>query len=156
MNCNKSFNLKIINKKDYKIYYFDLCVDEKTNEVITPNINDINIWMIMTENFFENCKLSNQKFGIIFNLKNLKNLDLIIITKVCQLFLKYTDLLKSLLIGNCIIMNKDNAKILLNLFLKFYIPVKPLKLTNNMEESYNFLDFCLNSKNIKNNQIIID
>ena len=49
MNCNKSFNLKIINKKDYKIYYFDLCIDEKTNEVITPNINDINIWIIMTD-----------------------------------------------------------------------------------------------------------
>ena len=156
MNCNKSFNLKIINKKDYKIYYFDLCVDEKTNQVISPDINDVNIWIIMTENFFDNCKLSNQKFGIIFNLKNLKNLDLIIITKVCELFFKYNDLLKSLLIGNCIIMNKDNAKILLNLFLKFYIPVKPIKLTNNISESYTFLDSCLYSKNINNKQIIID
>ena len=134
MNFNKCFNLKIINKNKYKIYYFDLNIDEKTKEAIIPNMNDLNLWCIMTENFFENCKLSNQKFDIIFNLKNLKNFDLMMVTKVCKLFLKYNSLLKSLLIGNCILMNRDNAKLLLNLFLKFYIPVKPIKLTNNMEE----------------------
>ena len=156
MDHNKCFNLKIIDKKDYKIYYFDINIDKKTKEAIIPNTNDLNIWMIMTENFFENCRLLNQKFGIVFNLKNLKNFDLIMVTKVCKLFFKYNSLLKSLLIGNCILMKKDNAKLLLNLFLKFYIPVKPIKLTNNISECYDFLDSCLYSKNIKNNQIIID
>lgn len=156
MNFNKCFNLKIINKNNYKIYYFDLNIDQKTKEAIIPNMNDLNLWCIMTENFFENCKLSNQKFGIIFNLKNLKKFDLMMVTKVCKLFLRYNSLLKSLLIGNCILMNRDNAKLLLNLFLKFYIPVKPIKLTNNIPECYDFLESCFLSKNINNNDIIID
>ena len=71
-------------------------------------------------------------------------------------YLRYNSLLKSLLIGNCILMNRDNAKLLLNLFLKFYIPVKPIKLTNNIPECYDFLESCFLSKNINNNDIIID
>ena len=66
---NKTFDLKIINKNDYKIYYFDIKIDKTTNKGFLPTINDIHTWIIMTENFFELLiMLSNSSWVITFTL----------------------------------------------------------------------------------------
>ena len=68
----QQFELKIIHNKDYKTYVMTAKKNIKTNELYEPEIKDFHIWSIMTENFFNNCYNNNIKFGIIFDLSNIK------------------------------------------------------------------------------------
>ena len=138
----QQFELEIIHNKDYKTYVMTAKKNIKTNELYEPEIKDFHIWSIMTENFFNNCFNNNIKFGIIFDLSNIKSVPLIIIPEICKFFNKHPHVLKKLLVSNCIIINKDAFKNMINLFLKFYIPVKPIKLCETIEECNNFIDYC--------------
>lgn len=150
---NNPFILKIINEEDYKIYYFETKIDEKTGKLYEPKMNDVHIWTIMTENFFANCKKMNTKFAFVFNLHNLKTVPPLIVLDVCKFFIENKEILKSLLISNCIIMNNDNVKGFIDLFLKFYIPIKPIKLCKDIEDSKIFINHCFNN-DVKYNEII--
>ena len=151
---NKTFDLKIINKNDYKIYHFDIKIDKTTNNGFLPTLNDIHTWMIMTENFLNNCKKNNIRFGFIFNLNNLNSIDVIHILEVCKFLLKYKNILKSFLIGNCIIMNNNTIESFINLFLKYYTPVKPLKICKDINECYEFIEECKENNNLSYKNLI--
>ena len=143
---NQQFELNIIHNNDYKIYIMKSKKDIKTNELYEPEIKDFHLWSIFTENFFLNCEKNNYKFAIIFDLQNIKNIPFIIIPEICKFFNKFPHILEKLLISNCIIINKDSFKKMINIFLKFYIPVKPIKLCNNINECKDFINYCFKKK----------
>lgn len=150
---NQQFELNIIHKNNYKIYIMKAKKDIKTNELYEPKIKDFHLWSILTENFFSNCEKNNYKFAIIFDLENIKSIPFVIIPEICNFFNKYQHVLEKLLICNCIMINKESFKNMINIFLKFYIPIKPIKLCNNINESEEFINICYTQK-LKYDKII--
>lgn len=140
-----NFTLNILNENEYKIYVFESKINPETNETYQPTSYDIHIWKIMTENFLENCKNNNIKFAFIFNLHTITTLPLNFIIDICGFFMNYNAFFKDNLIANCFIFSNDRIKSFIDLFLKYYKPVKPIQYSNNIEE-------CRNSINVQYNK----
>tara|TARA_A100001015_G_C14761612_1_gene621677 strand:+ start:44 stop:499 length:456 start_codon:yes stop_codon:yes gene_type:complete len=134
-----NFNLQISNEKDYIIYFFESKINPLTGETYQPTNNDIHTWKIMTENFIENCKVKNSRFCFIFNLHTVSSLPLSFIIDICGFFMKYNSFFKQKLIANCFIMENDKIQNLINLFLRYYKPVKPIKFFKNINECKKYI-----------------
>ena len=135
-----TFNLDIIDNENYKIYIFESKIDPKTGESYQPTSYDIHIWKCMTENFLENCRNKNLKFAFIFNLHTISTLPLSYIIDICSFFIRYNTFLSSNLISNCFIFSNDKLKSFIDLFLKYYKPVRPIKMFENMNCCMKYID----------------
>ena len=135
-----TFKLDIIDNKHYKIYIFKSKIDPHTGKSYEPTAYDIHIWKCMTENFLENCRNQNIRFAFIFNLHTISTLPLSFIIDICTFFIKYNTFLDSNLISNCFIFSNDKFKSLIDLFLKYYKPVRPIKILENMNKCIKYID----------------
>tara|TARA_B100000963_G_C22623053_1_gene670918 strand:+ start:1567 stop:2022 length:456 start_codon:yes stop_codon:yes gene_type:complete len=147
-----NFNLKILNQKKHIIYFFESKIDPSTGEAFQPSNNDIHMWKIMTNNFIENCKSKNSKFGFIFNLHTVSSLPLKLILDICGFFIKHNSFLKKNLIANCFIMENNKLQNFIDLFLKYYKPVRPIKFFNNIDDCKKYIhdSFVCNESFIDN------
>lgn len=134
------FKLDIIDKKYYKIYIFESKIDPQTGESYQPTSYDIHIWKCMTENFLENCRNQNLRFGFIFNLHTITSLPLSFIIDICTFFMNYNTFLDKNLISNCFIFSNDSLKSFIDLFLKYYKPVRPIKMYEEMDQCMKYID----------------
>ena len=140
---NLNFKLNIINQDKYILYIFESKIDPISGATNQPTNKDIHMWKILTENFLENCKINNTKFGFIFNLHDVATLQISLIIDICTFFIKHNSFLKKNLIANCFIMENNQLPGFINLFLKYYKPAKPIKFLNNINECKKYIQESL-------------
>lgn len=131
--------------KNYKILKTIINKDENGN-LYEITANDINMYSIMLENFLDNCYNNNIKFAFYYDFTFLKNVPVLLIPNMLKIFNKKYTILTTNLIGTSININNDSFKNLINLFLKFYTPTKPIKSSKNYEDALIFFNDCNNNK----------
>ena len=138
--------------KNYKILKTIVNKDVNGN-LCELTSNDANIYSIMLENFLDNCYNNNIKFALYYDCTFLKTIPVLSIPDFLKVFKKKYEIISKNLIGSTISINGDSFKNLINLFLKFYTPTKPIKSSKNYEESLIFFEECINNK-YKDKEII--
>ena len=151
-----NFNLNILHEDNYIIYSYESKINSITNETYQPTNNDIHIWKLMTENFINNCESKNIRFGFIFNLHTIPKLPLSFIIDICSFLMKYNSFFKKNLISNCFIIENKSIKKLIDLFLKYYTPVKPIKFFNNFNDCKQYIKKISLLELKKNNDEILN
>lgn len=140
-----TIKLDIEHKTNYKLL--------KIKTLKNISTNDINTLFIMLENFINNCKVSNLKFGWIFDLKDLNEVNIVAINCLTNFCKNNYDSIITSLISTAIITNDNIFKKFFKLFTKFYDPVKPVKSCLDYNDSITFIDDCFNKK-YNNDEII--
>lgn len=88
-------------------------------------------------------KLAEEKniiFSIIFDLRLMGILSFEKINEWGNLFIEYKDKTKKYVKCSSIITDSFIIKNTLNLFFNIYTTVKPMRIVNNLEESYDFIN----------------
>ena len=88
-------------------------------------------------------KLAEEKniiFSLIFDLRLMGILSFEKINEWGNLFIEYKDKTKKYVKCSSIITDSFIIKNTLNLFFNIYTTVKPMRIVNNLEESYDFID----------------
>jgi len=88
-------------------------------------------------------KLAEEKniiFSIIFDLRLMGILSFEKINEWGNLFIEYKDKTKKYVKCTSVITDSFIIKNTLNLFFNIYTTVKPMRIVNNLDESYDFID----------------
>lgn len=146
MNTNNNFNLQIDHSnRKFKILKL-VILKTKDNQLYEANNKDFNIFRIMMSNFLDNCYKNNINFTFFFDLNNLKNIPVLLILEIFNLFKEKFHVIKKNLIGSVILTNENTFNNMFDLFMKFYKPSKPLKLCKDFDEANIFFNECSENK----------
>lgn len=153
MNTNNNFNLQIDHSnKKFKILKL-VILKTKDNQLYEASKKDFNVFEIMMSNFLDNCYKNNVNFTFFFDLNYLKNVPVLLILDIFNLFKEKFHVIKKNLIGSVIVTNENTFKGMFDLFMKFYKPSKPLKLCKDFDEANIFFNECSENK-YKDSEII--
>jgi len=92
------------------------------------------------KNIYKLAEEKNIIFSIIFDLRLMGILSFEKINEWGNLFIEYKDKTKKYVKCSSIITDSFIIKNTLNLFFNIYTTVKPMRIVNNLEESYDFID----------------
>ena len=125
--------------KDYKI----LKITALTNDLKS---NDFQIFLNMWQNFLDNSKKNNSKFAMIWNLDEMRTMNIVDLEKIAKLYLHNRLIIGDLLICSCIFVDSTFFDSFFGFFKKIYQPTKPVKKCLENEDSLKFINDCFNNK----------
>lgn len=116
------------------------------NYILTINVkkslpNDIE-WeetINTMKDFYTAAEINDYKFSIIFDLRLMGILPLKKIRQWGDLFIDYKEKTKNHINCTSVITDSYLIKSTLNIFFSIYTTVRPMRIVNNIEESYEFI-----------------
>lgn len=138
MQKPESINLRIEHVGDHKILFIE-CSDNYS-------AYDLNISVVMIQNFIENCNKNKIKFAWVFDIQNVSKLPIFTFEEISRFCKKNYPIICENLICSCIISNDGLFKNFFKIFTKMYQPTKPIKNFSPNEECMSFVQDCLQNK----------
>jgi len=94
----------------------------------------------LIKDFYQTAEIKNYRFSIIFNITKLGNLEFKKYKDWINLFNRLKNKTEKYINKTCIVVNNKIIKTSINLFLRIYKPIRPMKIVDNIQQSLDYIN----------------
>ena len=129
-----------IKENEFAKFYFKDYILLITVKISQPSDQQWGNTIKHMKSFYEAAEINNFEFSIIFDLKIMGVLSYSKIKEWGDMFIEYREKTKKHIKCTSIITDNFIIKNSLNFFFNIYTTVKPMKMVDNINDAYNFIN----------------